>query len=394
MSRIIVLISAVLIASSVYAQSVPAVGTSQTLDVATWNIEHFGNDGADPADARQFQNVKQVILESEIDLWAVQEIEDPDDFRRLLAELGPEYGGELDRSRNSLRTGFIFRTDAVRVRSIANMTMSEDQADYFAGRPPLQMQADVTVGGVTQVVTFIVLHMKAFDDTQSYERRKSAAVFLKNRIDFTMLNTANVVVLGDWNDELTNSITNNRPSPYANFIDDPEDYSFVTYSFESAGKNTFCFSSNCTSGSTIDHILITNELFEEFVDSDVYDELLASLGSYVSTTSDHLPAFARFNLGIGSNREETPAAEFHIRAIVPNPTSTGAEVDYSLSTGGWVRLEAFDMLGRRVAVLRDAFTPAGRYVTRIPTEQFAPGSYTIRLVTGSDAVATRLLVVL
>ena len=52
------------------AQNVPSVGTDSTLDVATWNIEWFGDAGSGPSDeTTQFNNVKTVITNSEIDVW-------------------------------------------------------------------------------------------------------------------------------------------------------------------------------------------------------------------------------------------------------------------------------------------------------------------------------------
>jgi hypothetical protein len=60
-----------------HAQTLPPIGTDASLDIATWNIEWFGSPSNGPTDdARQLENVRMVIEQSEIDLWAVEEIAD------------------------------------------------------------------------------------------------------------------------------------------------------------------------------------------------------------------------------------------------------------------------------------------------------------------------------
>ena len=49
MIRFACLIS-LLFAAPATAQTIPSVGTSDALDVATWNIEHFGNPSSGPSD--------------------------------------------------------------------------------------------------------------------------------------------------------------------------------------------------------------------------------------------------------------------------------------------------------------------------------------------------------
>ena len=130
------------------AQTIRAVGTDATLDVATWNIEWFGSPTNGPSDARQLANVRAVIDQADIDLWGVQEISDPDDFNALLDGLGDGYTGVLATESGTQRIGFLYKTEVfsnVVVRHILS-TFSE----AFAGRPPLQLEADVTLGDETR----------------------------------------------------------------------------------------------------------------------------------------------------------------------------------------------------------------------------------------------------
>ena len=78
-----------------FAQGVPGKGSVNTFDIATWNIEWFGapNDPSD--DELQINNVLNVFRNSDIDLWALQEISDDSDFTRILDSLGSRYSGFL-----------------------------------------------------------------------------------------------------------------------------------------------------------------------------------------------------------------------------------------------------------------------------------------------------------
>ncbi len=203
----------------VQAQNVENVGNDNTLDIATWNIEWFGNENNGPSNTTlQLNNAAAVISGSGIDLWGVQEIADNGDFEDLLDALGDDYDGQLATNSGEQKVGFIYNTNVVRVRQIRHVLESFEQV--FAFRPPLQLEADITLPDTTVTVTFIVLHMKAFSDPDSYQRRVDASVRLKNHIDFTSLDNEQVVVLGDFNDELERSTSAGRTSPYNNFVTD------------------------------------------------------------------------------------------------------------------------------------------------------------------------------
>ncbi|MEX0747402.1 MAG: endonuclease/exonuclease/phosphatase family protein, partial [Rhodothermales bacterium] len=147
-----VLIAIVVHFHSSAAQNIPVKGSATTFDVATWNIEHFGNDGAEPHDdERQFENVRQVILQSQIDLWAVQEIEDDADFERLVSALGGGWRGELDRASTNLNVGFIYNSDVIHLRRSRNILTSFP--NEFAGRPPLVIEVDVASGDRSHILT-------------------------------------------------------------------------------------------------------------------------------------------------------------------------------------------------------------------------------------------------
>ncbi|QXD15179.1 endonuclease/exonuclease/phosphatase family protein [Rhodocaloribacter litoris] len=379
-------------AGPLHAQSVPPKGTDATFDVATWNIEWFGDPQNGPSDdPLQLANVQAVIEQAAVDLWAVQEIADPDDFDALLAGLGSTYAGLLATESGTQRIGFIYKTGLLRPRNYGHILT--DFASDFAGRPPLQLEADITLGDTTLTVTFITVHMKAFSDLASYERRLQASQRLKNRLDF-LLPGVPVIVLGDFNDELLNSITPGRPSPYDNFVQDPDDYFFPTLALEAAGQATFCSSSTCAAGSTIDHILITDELVPHYVpgSAERYEALLDALGSYTVTTSDHLPVVARFDFARATTTRPIPGVpDGPALTAAPHPFRDRTTLSFTLARTGAVRLAVYDTYGREVARLVDRPLPAGFHRVDFDAAGRPSGLYMVYLRTPNGQTSRPLL---
>jgi endonuclease/exonuclease/phosphatase family metal-dependent hydrolase len=373
------------------AQGLPVVGSPGALDVATWNIEWFGDLNNGPSnDAVQLENVHDVIAGLGIDLWGVQEIADPDDFAALLTALGPDFDGRLATNSVSQRIGFIYDTRVIHLRSVRHIL--EDFETAFASRPPLLLEADVLLPDTTVVVTFIVVHMKAFSDVDSYERRVEAAQRLKNHIDFTSLASKPVVLLGDFNDEMDGSITAGRASPYTNFVDNADDYRVLTRPLELAGAGSFCGNANCTTtDSMIDHIIVTDELFDWGVDgaTQVVTDLPQVFTLYQSTTSDHLPVATRLVPPSATAVDHAGRSLVASLAVpYPNPFSATTSIAVTLPAPGPVRLAVYDVLGREVAVLADATLPAGRHLITFAAVGIRPGIYFIR---GRNGEARRLM---
>ena len=369
--------------TSAYAQNLPVKGSAATLDVGTWNILSFGNDGQPPEDETQIANAAEVIRQSGIDLWSIQEVEDAADFDLLVDALGEGWAGELDVSSSNLHVAYIYKTDVIEVRRISNILTQ--YSSEFAGRRPLQIEAEVTLPDTTFTAIFIALHMKCCGDAQSWQRRQEASNQLKIHLD-TFFADMPVIVLGDFNDELTHSISSGHPSPFAGFVSDTQAYFFTTQSLYKDGKNTYCSSSACSSGSTIDHILITDELFDAYIDgsTDTYDEVLDSqngIPSYKSTTSDHLPVFARFQFSEVTGTESLPDDDFRIHSIFPNPIHHAAQVEYSLPGTGRVSIRIFDVLGRTRHTLEDRLMSAGSHMLHLNDIALPSGAYMLHLQT-------------
>ena len=78
--------------------------------------------------------------------------------------------------------------------------------------------------------------------------------------------------------------------------------------------------------------------------------------------------------------------------VYPNPTASVATLAYALAEPARVRLEVYDALGRRVAVLADGHQGAGPHQARFDGSGLAPGVYHWRLQAGDRVEAGRLVV--
>jgi len=381
------------------AQTVPPRGSDASFDVASWNVTFFGYPSAGPGnDALQRQNVGAVVRQAEIDLWAMQEMTDSAAWQALLAELAADgYAGVLgpDVSSSPMfnqRLGFIYNPDVVSL--VTTRTILAGNANDFGGRPPFELIANVTNNGVTRQIRFICLHAKAGSTLDDYNRRLAGSTALKTFTDAYRAQGIAFVVLGDFNDRLTLSITSGQLSPYRNFAQATADYEFATRTLDQAGTPTYCSNSTCTSGSPIDHILFPAALNGPYVEGSGgrYAELVSAITNYRSTTSDHLPVTARFDLSTTSSADG-PATAGGATLLPPRPSPTAGvtTLAVSLAAPTAVRLDVLDVLGRTVATVLDGPLAAGTHTARLDGGALAPGVYAVRL-TADGRTATRTLV--
>ncbi|MEM8598777.1 MAG: T9SS type A sorting domain-containing protein, partial [Bacteroidota bacterium] len=93
-----------------------------------------------------------------------------------------------------------------------------------------------------------------------------------------------------------------------------------------------------------------------------------------------------------ANEPEEVAAAFSLSAAYPNPFQTSAQVDLTLDRAEAVRVEVFDVLGRRVALLHDGTLAAQtRHSFTLDARGLASGLYLYR-VTGESFSDTRRVV--
>ena len=357
------------------------LGSEATLDIATWNIEWFGSSSNGPSDdTMQVQNVADIINGSGVDIWAVQEISQPDRFNDLLALLPDYWEGTLATDSGQQRIGYVWDTRTLGLRQATHILQTFDYE--FAGRPPLKAEFNVTLTDTAFVATFINVHMKAFGDQTSYGRRVEAAKRIKNHIDFTSLSSEPVFFLGDFNDQMIASTYNGEASPYVPFLDDADDYAVLTLPLEQAGGSTH------QSGSFLDHIVASNEAGDMWLRAStrVMTHLVA-VNSFYARTSDHLPVMASF--GPSTVTSTDSPASVPGRMVLsnpwPNPTAGVVSINYE-GHDPYAHIVVLDILGR---VVLDSRAVPG--TNRLDLTQEASGLYYIRL-SASEGAITRPVV--
>lgn len=288
------------------AVSVPSQGSATTLDIASWNLEWFGDTANGPTDeALQLSNVRDVIAGTDFDLWGLEEVVSTTQFNSLVSGL-PGYAGFVandpsvvngpayysDFSNLEQKVGLLYKTSVVSVQSAAVILT---QNDYdFGGRPPMEVKLRVSLNGATEDEVVIVMHAKCCSDSTSYQRRVNASNALKAYLDATYP-TQKVWVIGDWNDDVDTSIFPGNPSPYQNFVSDSARYVVQTKVLSDAG-----LASTVNNPDVIDHHMNTNEAAATYIagSAEIY-RVDAYVPNYGTTTTDHYPVLTRYNFSGG-----------------------------------------------------------------------------------------------
>ncbi len=264
------------------------VGSESTFEIATWNIENFPLDAAYTVD-----NVKTIINDLDIDLIAVQEIASISSFNSLLSQL-PGWEGELSdytySSGSYQKAGILYKSDMISLSNVHDLPINDYTEDGYSAfpRPPFYAYVEIRDNtGIKFDFNIIVLHLKAFSDEQSEARRRLACTLLKEYIDQQIAAGADsdFVVLGDWNDKLTDK---RKDNVFNSFLDDSSHYTFLSESV--VDKSSYIPISGL-----IDHILITVNAEDDYnggktevlyLDNQFYH--------YLSQVSDHRPVAAVF----------------------------------------------------------------------------------------------------
>lgn len=268
------------------------------LETVTWNLEWYGVYGSGPENEfNQTKNILQIVDSLRADLYALQEVHDQEDLVRITASMQGYRGFVADFITQSQRTAFVYNTAAIDSVSSGAISQDEGQDDYTwaGGRYPLYFKFDYTYQGHSTPIFAVVIHAKAFDDESSYERRKQAAEDL-----YTYLTEnkpgARIILLGDYNDDVDQSIYNGAETPYQPFVANDEHFRVITKIFSDNGVSSTVYYNDM-----IDHITISNELYGNLVaqSEDVYSEAADFIPNYGGTTSDHYPVWATFDLSVG-----------------------------------------------------------------------------------------------
>ena len=255
--------------------------SDSTIEILTWNLNFFYEKN-NSDEENKYQNILEILKLIRADLISVQEISNHQKFKDLAEDLG-NFSTKISESaynNPSQSIGIIYNNSELELISSSKLTTINSNAS----RPPLLCEFKSKWNNSTFYA--VAIHAKAFSDAESYNKRKNFSLSLKNYIDAN-LKDDRVIILGDFNDKLQMSITNDKDSPYKNFIDDLTEYFPVSLEKSIEASHRL--------GSIIDNILITNELEQLYLKNSfnvLQTEMLDLYPNFVNSISDHFPVFA------------------------------------------------------------------------------------------------------
>jgi hypothetical protein len=308
----------VTIASSGLSSDINVKGTSidpaTTLEVVNWNMEWFGS--TDPTlgptnDDLQEKNAETVLKAADADIYGLVEVVDEARLANIVSHMpGYSYvicnygshvnppdpsGGPLSAAQ---KEAFVYKTalfSNVSTRALINnqSTSSTSYNSWSSGRYPFLFTADLTMNCVTEKINFVLIHAKANTSPTStaYTRRQAAATELHDTLQ-TYFPGEKLIVLGDFNDDLDQSITAGfTTTSYSAFTNQPDSFYSPTLALSLAGKK-----STASFNDVIDHVLISNEMVPYYMPASatILTDVASDITKYSSTTSDHYPVYTRY----------------------------------------------------------------------------------------------------
>ncbi len=400
-----------------------SIPKADTFDVVTYNLEFFGTDvkGTDGVefgptdDALQIENIAKVMNKLNADVYVVQEVSDDPSIDILIQKISIN-GKTFDKtistswsySFNAPDPNFppqklvvLYNTQTTTVKktrvmfkdlydevragttTLPNYPGGNGASFFSSGRLPYMVQIETNIGGITKEISLIDLHARANSgtDISRYNMRKYDAELLKDSLDVHYPN-ANFMILGDFNDDVKASVLTPNPSSYEAFVNDTSRYNALTLGISQAGAYSFL-----SSGGFLDHIVISNELTDEYIPNSiaVYDPR-TDITNYTTTTSDHGPVIARFEL----KSDNLGTVDFDnvdfIAKVFPNPATDAINLQVKSNLDKNLKLRLYDSNGRLTGSTVDVKAGQDISTTVIPVTHLQSGFYIYTLTENNKVI--------
>ena len=270
------------------------VGTDSTFEIATWNLENFAKK-----DEATVAAVIQAVEAMDLDVIALQELSSTTEFTALVDGLDG-YDGIKANSHRYINLGFLYKNTG----RLSVDTFYEILADL--GWPDPLDRNPFVLSGSFDGKPFVVINNhywccgNGFVDENDPEDREFLRLRASEALDeYISTNFAGqrVILVGDLNDELTDSAANNVFQP---FLDAPEVYRFVDMDIATGPATGWSFPGY---PSHLDHILITQPMFEAYEKSETLVQVVPlhlflrnGLSDFDPLISDHLPVVLKLEL--------------------------------------------------------------------------------------------------
>ena len=250
--------------------------SDQNLEIITWNLKEFPMDGEET-----ITGVTNIIQKLNPDLIALQEITSSNSLNTLISNLaGWDYQIKIS---SYMNLAFLYKTSEI--------TLEEEIIEIFTGdsyafpRPPVQIEISHTNG---LSIVLINIHLKCCGGQENILRRKDASEQLKEYIDANYSNQE-VILLGDYNNEISD--TPSEENVFYNFIEDDQNYLFTDMDIALGNSSGWSYPSW---PSHIDHILVTDELFDNIILTQTLS-IDSCDSQYLYDISDHRPVILQLS---------------------------------------------------------------------------------------------------
>ncbi len=259
---------------------VPNLGKPGRLEVVTWNLEWFPAAGD-----TTLRSVAEIVNDWGVDLVAFQEIKDVGQFARLM-ELLPNHGYAISQQSSFMDQAIVYRKDYITYLGQREPFAFNDY--FYAGRPPLMADFYWSDGAIGFEFSLLDVHLKCCGDGL-YRRQKSMEQLHELLSDYLSDGYDNIIVAGDWNDQLDDT---GQVQSFYPFLDDRDNFRYAT--------EVICRDPEQASypswPSFLDHILYAKGFFDEqaaggHIQTLKPDEYVGSWEVYEATLSDHRPVF-------------------------------------------------------------------------------------------------------
>lgn len=294
-------------------------GTDTTLEIVTWNIEWFPKNGQITVN-----DVSLIIDAMDADLIAVQEIDDKTVFSQMIDALEGWDAYFLYGEYNSL--AYIYKEETIELIDVYEIFTGEYRA---FPRSPLVFEFRY------KDVPFVVInnHFKCcgdeilnlLDEWDEETRRYDACNLLEEFIQDNHPDDR-VIVTGDLNDILTDEPENNV---FSVFLEQPEAFLFADMEIAQGSSSQWSYPNW---PSHLDHMLISNELFDSFYaeGSEVEtirldDYYTGGMSEYDNRVSDHRPVGLKLFLPDIFGFADNSLDQYQI-SIYPNPADNRIQI--------------------------------------------------------------------
>lgn len=359
-------------------------GTDSTFEVITWNIEWFPKNGTTTIDS-----VRQILASLDADIIACQEIDDTVVWKQMIATL-PDYE-TVFQTNYYAGLAYVYKPSSVEVLDYYEIYYTSPFWNNFPRAPKV---LEVRVQGEEYII--INNHLKCCGDgsisygvTNDEENRRYEAMnLIKSYID-TNFPTKNVMVVGDLNDVLTDDESDNV---FQDVMGDIFNYKFADMAIAEGLGFDWSYPSW---PSHLDHILITNELFDEFGSPTATVEtikienfLQGGFNYYDNNISDHRPVGFKFD--VNSN---TSSTNNHLTikelSIYPNPAINQFSIQFDDDVKNGF-LEIFNANGQRVQSL---MLLNNQRLVEVNVEDLVNGVYYVKVSSERSNMMGKLMII-